>query len=101
MTLGVWPASMSKSTPTRPDDAHRTTNVVKPERDPHENDPSAPSRDTTYLTPALERSGTFVDAIVAPVAPPQFSLPHSPVAKANVMVLCPAAVRSLASGIEE
>ncbi len=30
MTLGDWPASMSKSTPIRPDDAQRFTKVVKP-----------------------------------------------------------------------
>ena len=53
------------------------------------------------MTPAPARVDTFADAIAAPCTPAQFSLPHSPVANASVMVLPPAATRSLASGVAE
>src|SRR4051794_29875669 len=46
-----WPASMSKSTPMRPDDAQRSRNVLKPASDPHVNVPAAPPVDRTYLRP--------------------------------------------------
>src|SRR5271154_1056358 len=50
----------------------------------------------TYLTSMLVSSGTLADAMASPPTPAQFSLPHSPVANASVMVLSPAAVKSLA-----
>ena len=50
-------------------------------------------------TPACVSSGAFADAIAAPGTPPQFSLPHSPVANASVIVLAPLAVRSVASAV--
>src|SRR5580658_4327570 len=101
MTLCDWPASMSKSTPTRPGDAHRPTKVWNPVAEPQVNDPAAPPVETMYLMPAFERSGTFTDARVAPSTPAQFSLPHSPVANASVIVLSPAIVRSLARAVGE
>ena len=49
--------------------------------------------------PAPLSSDTLAVAMAAPCTPPQFSLPHSPVAKASVMVLPPLAVRSVASAV--
>src|SRR5271155_945421 len=97
MTLCDCPASMSKSTPMRWGDAHRSMNVEKPELDAQVNEPAAPPVETMYWMPAFVRRGTFADAMAAPPTPAQFSLPHSPVAKASVMVLSPAVARSLAS----
>jgi hypothetical protein len=87
-----WPASMSKSTPMSPDEAQRPMNVAKPASVPQVKEPAAPPVETMYLTPALVRSDTFAVAIAAPVATPaQFSLPHSPVANASVIVFAAAA----------
>ena len=87
ITLCDWPASMSKSTPMRPDDAQRSMNVDMPESVPHVKLPAAPPVEMTYSTPACDRSDTFAEAIASPATPAQFSLPHSPVAKARVIVL--------------
>src|SRR4051794_17192053 len=101
ITLCDCPASMSKSTPMRPADAQRLMKVAKPASDPQVNEPAAPPVDRMYFTPACVSSGTLADAIAAPCTPPQFSLPHSPVAKASVMALPPAPVRSVASAVGE
>jgi hypothetical protein len=42
---------------------------------------------------------TFAEAIAFPSTPAQFSLPHSPVAKASVTVLPPFAVNSLGRAV--
>ena len=102
MTLGDWPASMSKSTPMRPEDAQRFTNVEKPESDPHVEWSLRPPpvEMAMYFTPdGGERREALAEAIAAPCTPAQFSLPHSPVAKASVIALPPAAERSLVRGL--
>src|SRR4051794_17614708 len=99
ITCCDWPASMSKSTPMSPDDAQRLMKDAKPESEPQVNEPAAPPVDKMYLTPACVSNGTLAEAIAAPCTPPQFSLPHSPVAKASVIVLPPAPVRSVASAV--
>ena len=48
---------------------------------------------------ARSSAGAFAVAIAAPGTPPQFSLPHSPVANASVIVLPPARARSSTSGV--
>src|SRR5207302_1197188 len=93
------PASMSKSTPMSPADAQRLMKVAKPASEPQVNEPAAPPVDRMYLTPAELSIATLADAIAAPCTPPQFSVPHSPVAKASVIALPPAEVRSVASDV--
>src|SRR5271165_6940051 len=92
---------MSKSTPTRFDDIQRPMKVENPESEPQVKEPAAPPVEMTYFTPAPVRSDTLAEASAAPATPPQFSLPHSPVANARVIVLPPAAVRSLASPVAD
>src|SRR5271170_512866 len=92
---------MSKSTPMRPEEAQRLMKVDIPESDPQVKEPAAPPVEMMYCTPEEESVGTLAVAIAAPCTPAQFSLPHSPVAKARVMVLPPADWRSLASGCAE
>ena len=101
MTPCDWPASMSKSTPMRPEDAQRSMNVDIPESEPHVKEPAAPPVEMMYFTPACASADALAEAMAAPGTPPQLSLPHSPVAKASEMVLPPLAGRSLASGVAE
>ena len=68
-----------------------------PVSEPQVNEPAAPPVERMYFTFDCMKSGTLAVAIAAPCTPPQFSLPHSPVAKASVTVLAPAPVRSTAS----
>ena len=84
-----------------PDEAQRLRNVVIPASEPQVNEPAAPPVERMYFTPALWRRPTFAVAIAAPGTPPQFSLPHSPVAKASVTVLPPLAARSAAMPARE
>src|SRR5258706_12531839 len=64
----------------------------------HKNDPAAPPVDRTYLMPACVKSGTLTEARSAPLMPPQFSAPHSPVANQSDTVAFPPWVMSVANG---
>src|SRR3954451_18510621 len=85
--------------PMRFGDAQRSMNVFMPASDAQVNEPAAPPVDRMYFTLACMKSETLADAIAAPCTPPQFSLPHSPVAKASVTVLPPAPARSVPSAV--
>src|SRR3954464_15605672 len=83
--------------PMRFGEAQRSMNVFMPASDAQVNEPAAPPVDKMYFTLACVKSETLADAIAAPCTPPQFSVPHSPVARASVTVLPPAPARSVAS----
>jgi hypothetical protein len=51
--------------------------------------------------PASVNSGTLVSARASPGSPPQFSLPHSPVAKDRVTARADASVMSVTSEVGE
>ena len=48
------------------------------------NEPAAPPVETMYRFAAATKRGTLAAAMAAPPRPAQLSLPHSPVAKAQV-----------------
>src|ERR1700722_4315811 len=84
----LCPPSMSKSTPTMFAEMYVWMNVPKPASEPQVNPPSAPPVEMMYFFPALTKDCRFV-ATSAGVTPPQFSLPHSPVANARVSGVSP------------
>jgi len=59
-------------------------NVSKPASEPQVNEPAAPPVDRMYDFPMLTKLCTFAAATALACNPPQFSLPHSPVANAQV-----------------
>src|ERR1700760_5098660 len=59
-------------------------NDSMPAVEPQVKVPAWPPVETTYFRPAAWSWETFSDAKLAPGTPPQFSLPHDPVANASV-----------------
>ena len=58
---------------------------MKPASEPQVKTPAAPPVEMMYCFPAASMSGTLAAATLAPAMVAQFSLPHSPVAKAQVI----------------
>src|SRR6478736_4645219 len=85
--------------PIRFDDAQRSRKVSMPASEAQLNEPAAPPVERMYFTFAWVKSGRLAVAMAAPGTPPQFSLPHSPVAKDSVTVEPPLATRSPASAV--
>src|SRR5271168_2365609 len=90
---------MSKSTPTMFAEIYLWMNVLKPESVLQVNTPAWPPVEMMYFFPALTKSCTFV-ATSAGVKPAQPSLPHSPVANAQVSVVLPAGITCVTGVIE-
>jgi len=95
MTDDDWPFSMSKSTPTRFEEFQRLMKVDMPESLEQVKVPPAPPVEMMYFAPSETSLDLLAEAVAAPSAPLQFSLPHEPVAKASVTVVAPRALMSV------